>query len=320
MTSDSVTWRNYARLGYTRATRGVYVPPEPEDTTELDPREARRHRFLTLVHAVMTAYRGRDIALFGVTALQVMGVALPESLEDWEHCHVLVPRGSYRPKRRDVVSHWTTTPFHSGIIVDGLPVLHPVDHWLQIRGSDDDLVEIGDGLVRRRHPLISMNGFRRRLNALAGAPGAQAARRAFQLVRPGTDSLYETRTRLLLVRAGLPTPSVNPLVHTRNGTTYHVDMAYEREKLAVEYDGAYHVGETRQMNIDAQRRLDLQDAGWLIITVTAPMLHDPEPLIRSVEEALILRRAALGRHHGDETPAPRPMREAMVPNFGFRDA
>jgi very-short-patch-repair endonuclease len=93
----------------------------------------------------------------------------------------------------------------------------------------------------------------------------------------------------------LPTPSVNPAVTTRTGRVYHVDMGYEREKLAVEYDGADHVGQTRQMNIDAQRRLDLQASGWLIITVTAPMLARPEHVVRTVEEALVLRRAALKR-------------------------
>jgi very-short-patch-repair endonuclease len=67
-------------------------------------------------------------------------------------------------------------------------------------------------------------------------------------------------------------------------------MAYPRQKIGVEYDGAVHVGDRRQMEIDAARRRDLQDEGWMIITVTASQLRDPRRLAQSVEAALVVRR------------------------------
>ena len=112
-------------------------------------------------------------------------------------------------------------------------------------------------------------------------------------VVPGTDSLYETRTRLVFVRAGLPVPAVNLPVRCYNGFTYHVDMGYEVEKVAVEFDGQVHVGDKRQMEIDAARRNDIQGEGWFMITVTAQMLEHPVDLVRTVEAALVMRRAAL---------------------------
>jgi len=63
--------------------------------------------------------------------------------------------------------------------------------------------------------------------------------------------------------------------------------------VAVEYDGAVHVGDTQQQQIDAERRRDLQDEGWLVINATVKHLAEPVPFIRSVEAALIMRQAAL---------------------------
>jgi len=253
----------------------------------------RQSRFLAHAKAVLSVYRGREIALYGPTAMQVLHVALPATLQDWRRCHIVVPVGANRPERRDVVSHHTTLKLDIWATREGMPLLHPVDHWLQLRGTDDELIEVADGLVRRKHPLISMDDFYRRLNELAGATGIQKGRRLMKFVRPDTDSLYETKTRLVLVRAGLPTPSVNYPVPCRSGFTYHVDMGYVREKIAIEYDGAVHVGDTTQQAIDAERRRDLQDEGWFVINVTAKQLASSVQLVRSVEAALIMRRAAL---------------------------
>jgi len=285
-----VNWRNHTRLGYQRLTHGVYGRlPRHNGSDEW---EVRRTQFLAHTQAVLTAYADRQVALFGTTALQVLGVALPEALQDWANCHLLVPTGSYRPHRRLVVAHRTTGPLRIWTAVNGLPLLHPVDHWLQLRGSDDQMVEVADGLVRRQRPLISLDDFRRRLGELGGVAGVQAGRRLFAQVVPGTDSLYETRTRLVLIRAGLPVPAVNYRVGCRSGFTYYLDLAYVREKVAVEYDGAVHVANRVQMEADAIRRRDLQSEGWLVITVTARQLGQPAQLLRSIEEALILRRAA----------------------------
>ena len=289
--AGEVTWRNYSRLGYERLTRGVYGRAPQLDG--LDRWEVRRVKFLSHVRAVMTAYQGRDVVLYGPTAMQILGVALPARLQDWDTCHILVLRGSYRPLRQGVCAHWTTEPWDVWDLRDGIPVLHPVDHWLQLTGTDDELIEVADGLMRRHHPLISLDEFHRRLDALAGRPGVQRGRRLMKWVVPGTDSLYETRTRLVLVRAGLPVPAVNLPVRCYNGFTYHVDMGYEVEKVAVEFDGQVHVGDKRQMEIDAARRNDIQGEGWFMITVTAQMLEHPVDLVRTVEAALVMRRAAL---------------------------
>jgi len=288
-----VTSRNHAKLGYTRLMRGVYG--RAPSTQGLDEWEARRAEFITRTRAVMAAYAHKDPVLFGTTALQVLRVALPERLEDWDHVHISLPPGRRRPLAAGVVAHRRSYPAKVWARVDGLPLQHPVEHWMQLRGAtEDELVEVGDGFVRRKNPLLTMEAIRSYLAGCAGRPGSTQVAKALRLVRPRTDSLYETRTRLILVRAGLPEPDVDYEVPASRGwRDYHLDMAYPREKIGVEYDGAEHVANRRQMEIDANRRREIQDGGWIVITVTASQLRQPGPFVGSVESALVLRRGAL---------------------------
>jgi len=286
-----VTYRNYARLGYHHLTHGAYG--RLVSATDSDPWKARRQQFLAHVEAVLAVYPGQVI-LCGPTALQVLGVALPTHLEDWENCHVMVGPDEYRPVRRGVIAHRTIVKPHTWPGAP-YPVLHPVDCWLQLRqASQADLIEVGDGLLRRKKPLLTLAELNQRLAELDGRRGVKQARGIVRWLRPDTDSIYETRTRLVLVKAGLPCPTVNCKVYCQTENfVYHLDMGYQEEKVGVEYDGVVHVGDRAQMEIDMTRRRHLQDQGWLIITVTAKQLQNPSAIIRSVETALLFRRNAL---------------------------
>ena len=283
-----VTRHNYQGLGLHRVLRGAYAVTSA--VTPGNEWAARRADWLDKVRAVVALYGG-DVVLYGVTALQVLGVQLPERLQNWTTVHILVNDAVRRPKRAGVVAHCSTRPIRPWRRSDGLLVQNPVEHWLQLGGAKlNEMVEIGDGFVRRRNPLMTLIQMRAQLDRCAGVNRLALARRAFKLVMAGTDSIYETRTRLVLIDAGVPTPSVNPEVWCPSvGMTYHVDMGYEQAQIGVEYDGQAHVGDRIQMTIDADRRRNLQDAGWLIITVTAAGLRQPQDFLRSVENALILR-------------------------------
>jgi len=290
-----VTSRTCTRLGYRRLIQGVYGRAVPIDG--LDARQRRRAEFIARVQAVMACYEAKGAVLFGTTALQVLGVALPERLEDWKTCHILLPPGAGKVGRAGVNGHRGRFPVQVWGRRYGLPLLHPVEHWMQLRGAtDDELIEVGDGLLRRQRPLLGMDEVTSAVSRLAHRPGVERVRGALRWVRPGTDSLYETRTRLVLVHAGLPEPCVNLEVRCAgSGVPFHLDMGYKRERVGVEYDGAVHVGNRAQMEFDARRRCLLQDDGWLLVPVTADLLRGPAQVVASVEQALVLRRAALGR-------------------------
>ena len=57
----------------------------------------------------------------------------------------------------------------------------------------------------------------------------------------GAESPQETRTRLVLVDAGLPKPQTQIVVTGHFGRTFaRIDMGYEEFKVGVESDGVQH--------------------------------------------------------------------------------
>lgn len=96
-------------------------------------------------------------------------------------------------------------------------------------------------------------------------PGRRGCRRLDEIValaNPRAESPMESRLRLQLVRAGLPTPEVQHLVCDEYGFPLaRVDLAYPNVRLAIEYDGATHYTRA-QGERDRQRDASLADLGW----------------------------------------------------------
>ncbi len=100
----------------------------------------------------------------------------------------------------------------------------------------------------------------------------------------GAESPPETRTRLLLHRAGLTMFSTQIVIdHGR----YRLDLGAEEFRVAVEYDGRDH-SDPGQQSLDAARRNTLRhDYGWEVVVVTARILADgADDLLRQVRSAL----------------------------------
>ncbi|MDR0848970.1 MAG: endonuclease domain-containing protein [Propionibacteriaceae bacterium] len=283
---DSITRHNYIRRGHMRVMHGVYgATPEVSD-----PFDRRTAVFWGGLRAAMTLYP--NALPYGATALQAWGVALPERLQEWETIHLLTSEWSARPRRPEIAAHTTRNMPPTIKILKGARLAHPVIALTQVhKATDDELVEIADGLLRRQNPLMTLSELESQVEHMKGLHGTARVRKILPLVVAGTDSIMETRTRLILIRAHLPEPTVNlPVNCPHTNTTYHMDLGYDEQKVAVEYDGAVHVGDRTQMEIDAHRRRNLQDLGWILITITNRDLKHPDDVIRSVENAL-------NRHH-----------------------
>jgi len=238
---------------------------------------------------------GTHSALFGVTALRLWGADLTHRLDGDKRVHVIAPGRQFGSERPEIVVHRGRLQ-EPPRRVAGIPVTHPVEAWLQVAGSLSltDNVCLADALLRRQHPLSDVDEMGQLVLASHRRRGIKKVRQALLLCRPGTDSTPETSTRLLLVQHGLPCPEVNVPVEDEEGRViYYLDMAYRREKVAVEYDGAIHVGERESMQRDRTRHRWLEDHGWRVITVTsADLRDDPGGVVRSVRQAL--RRASDG--------------------------
>jgi len=106
-------------------------------------------------------------------------------------------------------------------------------------------------------------------------------------IEPATESPRETRTRVRMVRIGLPRPVAQFVVHDFAGAfVARLDFAYPEVKVAIEYDGAWHWEHHLD---DERRRARLRELGWTVIVITARDLYGDEWLGRV---ARALRKAA----------------------------
>lgn len=123
-----------------------------------------------------------------------------------------------------------------------------------------------------------------------GVRGLTILRRTLELVDGGAESPYETLTRLVLIRAGLPAPRTQLRVVDETGfTVAYVDMGWPEHRVAVEYDGAQHWTDARQRRRDIERLAQLEALGWIVIRVSSDMLRTPAAVTERVRLALASR-------------------------------
>lgn len=123
-----------------------------------------------------------------------------------------------------------------------------------------------------------------------GSRGVRRLRRTLEWVDGGAESPYESLTRLLLVRKGFPRPETQIEVRDRFGRVFaRLDMGWSRWKVAVEYDGKQHWVDSNQRAWDIDRMALLEEAGWVVIRVSAALLRRPSVIIERVAAALAAR-------------------------------
>ncbi len=131
---------------------------------------------------------------------------------------------------------------------------------------------------------------RRRL-AVPRLPGRAPLSAALGLVRERVDSPQETRTRLLVVRAGIPEPEANRDAYDDHGGWLgQIDLGWHAVKVALEYLGDVHRTAKGRWRKDVRRREVLEDDGWRVLFVTADDLGPyRRDFLRRVTTALVER-------------------------------
>jgi very-short-patch-repair endonuclease len=116
-------------------------------------------------------------------------------------------------------------------------------------------------------------------------PSIARLRRAIELAEPATESVMETRLRLLLVLAPLPRPKAQVRLYDEVGHFLgRPDFYYPLHRLALEYDGASH---RENLTGDNRRQNRLVDAGYRLLRFTAAdVLSAPESVVDLVKRAL----------------------------------
>jgi len=223
-----------------------------------------------------------------VTAARLYRIPIPQALYRRASLDVAVPGTAYPPRMKGVTGHRMTS-LPQLELRGGLPILPPEVVWLQLAPllTLDELIVAGDHLVRRKRPESSMEKLRDVVAAHGAQKGAVRARAAVEEVRPGTDSPKESEMRLVLVRAGLPEPVIGFTVFDATGGWVGTpDLAYVKQRVALDYEGEVHRIDERTFLGDIERREMFADAGWRHIRVTKDHLRSPHRLISRVAPLL----------------------------------
>ncbi|BCI54742.1 hypothetical protein NIIDNTM18_40200 [Mycolicibacterium litorale] len=88
-----------------------------------------------------------------------------------------------------------------------------------------------------------------------GARRIRRLRTALELYDPRAESPRETWLRLLLIRAGYPRPRTQiPVLRADGRSKYYLDMGWEEQMVAVEYDGDHHRTDPSAMRTTSNAR------------------------------------------------------------------
>ncbi|BDZ41394.1 hypothetical protein GCM10025865_06930 [Paraoerskovia sediminicola] len=256
---------------YRRLTRGIYI----------DARAAVDHG--TRIRAVRLAI-GPDAVLTGRSAAWALGsrMAAPD-----DPVELTIGRRHRARPRPELLLRYETTPAES-TIVTGL--------YGPATTRDRTAADLARRLPRTRAVAAVdalLNGTATRItdvrsvfDSMSGARGVRQARTVLDLCDPGAESPRESALRLLLVDAGLPRPVTQHVVRDAEGRfVARVDLAWLRERLAVEYDGAHH-DTPEQIRRDRDRLNRLRLAGWTVLVIDRHQMRDPHRVVAQVRHAL----------------------------------
>jgi hypothetical protein len=107
-----------------------------------------------------------------------------------------------------------------------------------------------------------------------GVRGLVELREVLDLMDGGAESPQETRTRLVLIDAGLPRPQTQIVVRDDYGVPFaRIDMGWEEFLVGVEYDGPQHWTDPSRRTRDIDKYAELDDRGWRMVRVNDHLLR-----------------------------------------------
>lgn len=225
------------------------------------------------------------------TAALLWGAPLPWNLERSTLLHVAVCNPLPRLHSRGLAGHQLDLSPAVLDTRDGLTVTSPARTWcdLATQLTLDDLVAVGDYFINRELPFSDRATLAAMLDLSIGKRGVRRLREALPLLSDRAESRPESKLRVVIVRAGLPTPEINhTLVDSEAGTRVRPDFMFRKEKVILEYQGDYH-RTAAQWRRDMTRRSRLEAQGWRVMELNADDLKNPEELAQRIA-ALLNRR------------------------------
>jgi very-short-patch-repair endonuclease len=271
--SAGLTRRRLRASDLVRPCRGARVSAAADDT-------------LLVRATALVAVTGGVVS--HLSAAVLWGFPLPLALQNIDVVHLTCGAGQRAVRRKGVVGHQLVLQPPEITTGRHLQCTSPLRTWFDLAGilGLDDLVIAGDFLFRRRNPLATVAELDNFLSGKTGKSGYRKAIRARDLLRTRTDSPKETEVRLLLRRHGLPEPAINvPMFDSAGSWIQDPDMSYEREKIAIQYDGGHHASPAQRRS-DIFRDENAREAGWRVVVLTQ---RDLDPFAPGMEPSAVTR-------------------------------
>lgn len=271
-----------------------------ETTGEADARELL-YRALVFALAMPANQFFTHVTAAVLWGLPVPGSLLRDSFGQLRDLDVGVFAPLRHPRHTGVSGHQLRRG-HAHVTTHGIHhvrLTSPASTWASLGAvivDEYDLVAVGDAVVRERlfrddpPPLATVEQLRAAV-ASGRRVGGPALRIALDRVVTRSASRMETRCRLILLDAGLPTPELNHAVFDARGEFVAcVDLAFPAQKVAIEYEGEHHLKDSAQWAKDIARYEALAAAGWFVIRVTkSDVFAGRIDLVRRVRAALRAR-------------------------------
>lgn len=242
-------WRSLQTKDWRRLSRGQYVWSKVPDDTVLK-LKATQQRL-----PPGFAFSGTTAAwLFGLDmACDPIEVTLPRQVPVRARAGIKIRRASLR------ASEITTRR--------GFPVTSALRTTCDL-GSRRDPLECVVAIDAALHAgMLDSADLYRYVEMNTGAKGIRRLRRAVALADGRAESPMETRLRMDLVAARLPTPAVQVELQDRAGQFLaRVDLFYPDARLVIEFDGQNH---RDRLAADLRRQNALVNAGYQLLRFTA---------------------------------------------------
>jgi len=282
--SDDELARLVRRQEWAHVRRGAYVDgPLPTDA-------AVRHRLL--VRATVAALRRPAVVSHQSAAvlhgLPLWGVRL-------DRVHVTRRPPAWNDASKVLVAHVGRLQDDEVEVIDGIALTGVVRTALDLARTlpHEAAVVVLDAALHAKR--LDNEELLEGLEAIAGGPGSRAAARAVRFADGKSESVGESRSRVLLHRLGVAPSGLQFSISTpQGGFVARTDFVWEEQRLVGEFDGRIKYGRLLRPGQDPgdavfeekQREDAIRDEGYSVVRWIWGELQRPVRLGARVERAL----------------------------------
>ena len=225
--SDEELQRRLSRRELTRIRPGAYLPGGPDHDPAVRHRELVTATLAALRHPAVVSHQSAAV----LHGLPLWGVPL-------DRVHVTRRPPASSAVGRYLRCHVAGLAADDVVLVHGVAVTSPVRTLLDVaRGLPfEPAVVLLDAALRRR--VVDRPTLDEGIARLGRAPGARSAARAVRFADGRSESVGESRSRVLLARIGLAPTTLQLEVRRDDGTLLgRSDFGWEDARLLGEFDG-----------------------------------------------------------------------------------